>query len=475
LTPHDEIYRPKIHLSPRQGWINDPNAPFRRDGAVHLYFQYNPDANEHRDIQWGHATSTDMLRWRSHGIAIAPTTDLDRDGVYSGTAVVAGDEVHAFYSGFRLDRQYQPVLRAVSRDGGYRFGPAEPVLAEPDPAQGIGEYRDPFVWRDGAGWRMLVGCSLPDGRGGALAYTSDDLTHWETAGIFASGHARTMFEQWGADSGEMWECPQRASVDGTSVLLVSAFRRGTGPMRVVALAGDETGNGFMTRHARYLDDGPDFFAAYLLALDDGRTMVWGWGRESLRVPSPVRSWSGLLTLPRQLGARADGQVGSWPARELATLRQEVAGTVLSGSPVHDVPRTFELAVSLPFRPSDAATTITLDFGGDSAGIRILADPAAGSVVVDPAGAYSAALIQIAGEHENLELRWFVDRSVSELFVSDGSTATHRVYPPAEGMWSLSMRAPAGVSGRVWRLDEQAVAPAAADDADLPYAASGVHD
>ena len=42
----DEIkYRPQIHFSPRENWMNDPNGMFYYKGKYHLYFQHNPNAN----------------------------------------------------------------------------------------------------------------------------------------------------------------------------------------------------------------------------------------------------------------------------------------------------------------------------------------------------------------------------------------------------------------------------------------------
>ena len=44
--------------------MNDP-IPFYRAGAYHVYFQHNPAGAYWDTMHWGHAVSTDLVRWRS--------------------------------------------------------------------------------------------------------------------------------------------------------------------------------------------------------------------------------------------------------------------------------------------------------------------------------------------------------------------------------------------------------------------------
>ena len=55
--------RPRLHIHPERGWLNDPNGLCRIDGTYHVFFQYNPAAPVHDDIHWGHVSSTDLLNW----------------------------------------------------------------------------------------------------------------------------------------------------------------------------------------------------------------------------------------------------------------------------------------------------------------------------------------------------------------------------------------------------------------------------
>ncbi len=55
--------RPLFHLSPRIGWMNDPNGFSLYQGKVHLFYQYHPYATKWGPMHWGHAVSTDLLHW----------------------------------------------------------------------------------------------------------------------------------------------------------------------------------------------------------------------------------------------------------------------------------------------------------------------------------------------------------------------------------------------------------------------------
>ena len=41
---YDQIYRPQIHYTPAENWINDPNGMVYYKGEYHLFYQYSPRA-----------------------------------------------------------------------------------------------------------------------------------------------------------------------------------------------------------------------------------------------------------------------------------------------------------------------------------------------------------------------------------------------------------------------------------------------
>ena len=83
--------RPVFHLSPRTGWMNDPNGFTHYQGKYHLFYQYYPYDSHWGLMYWGHAVSEDLLHWQYAPAALAPDEFYDKDGVFSGSAVQLAD------------------------------------------------------------------------------------------------------------------------------------------------------------------------------------------------------------------------------------------------------------------------------------------------------------------------------------------------------------------------------------------------
>ena len=90
---YHELYRPQIHFSPKEKWINDPNGMVYYKGIYHLFYQYYPDSTVWGPMHWGHVTSTDLIHWHQKPIALYP----DSLGyIFSGSAVVDFNNTSGF-------------------------------------------------------------------------------------------------------------------------------------------------------------------------------------------------------------------------------------------------------------------------------------------------------------------------------------------------------------------------------------------
>ena len=38
-----QVLKPRYHITPPTGWMNDPNGLVEYKGLVHVFYQYNPD------------------------------------------------------------------------------------------------------------------------------------------------------------------------------------------------------------------------------------------------------------------------------------------------------------------------------------------------------------------------------------------------------------------------------------------------
>lgn len=102
----EDRHRPAFHFVAPTGWMNDPNGVGQWNGTYHLFYQYNPDAPVHNAIQWGHATSRDLVHWADEPIALTPTPGgPDADGCWSGVLVNDNGTPTLVYSGHRGDQQ----------------------------------------------------------------------------------------------------------------------------------------------------------------------------------------------------------------------------------------------------------------------------------------------------------------------------------------------------------------------------------
>lgn len=224
-SPADEPYRPSLHFTPERNWMNDPNGLVYDDGTWHLFFQHNPYGTRWGNMSWGHATSSDLVHWEEHPVAIPQT--LDESGtaiedIFSGSVVV--DETNS--SGFGTAEEppmvaiytsaytsAHPTLAgkqaqslAYSTDGGQNWTKytGNPVL-DRDSAN----FRDPKVIRytdpeTGESYWVMVAVEALQYK--VVLYRSDDLKTWTHLSDFGPANA----------TGGIWECPDLfpLAVDG---------------------------------------------------------------------------------------------------------------------------------------------------------------------------------------------------------------------------------------------------------------------
>ena len=69
---YKEPFRPQLHFSPKEKWMNDPNGMIWFHGLYHLFFQHYPGDIVWGPMHWGHAVSKDLIHWRQLPIALYP-------------------------------------------------------------------------------------------------------------------------------------------------------------------------------------------------------------------------------------------------------------------------------------------------------------------------------------------------------------------------------------------------------------------
>jgi beta-fructofuranosidase len=387
---------PTLHPRPAKGWVNDPNGIQRIDGRWHLFFQYNPESARHADITWGHVSSTDLVRWEEHPIALRPQAGgPDSAGCFSGVGAVIDGTPTAIYSGIVAHDGMSTVIIERGSADALAWEQTGHVAAGLPSDPEVTMVRDPFLFDvDGRRW-ALQGASLSGDEPALLLYDADDIDAWEEHGVFL-----TAADVEGLPDCDGWECPQLVRVGDDWVLLVSLWEPGRSPLErhqgvgyvVGSLTmGDAGVPVFAGRASGILDLGASFYAPQAVqASDPERVLVWGWAQETRPQEESDRAgWSGMLTFPRELRVHGD-------TVELDALR---AGSVDPAA----LPDQAEAVLT-------GSGTASLSLGGDV----------------------------VWGGEVSGELRILIDGSIIEVHPAATASYTERAYPTAGDAYAVSV-------------------------------------
>ena len=375
--------RPVYHFSPYTGWLNDPNGFSFYRGQYHLFYQNHPFSSYWGPMHWGHAVSSDLINWEYKPCAMAPDTDYDGSGCFSGTAITLEDGRQLLmYTGcgsneedpLNKGRWLQTQCVAVSEeqaDGSVEYVKyeANPVIGAEDLPEDCDayEFRDPYIWRTSDGsYRAVVAAGRTGEIGDdgnyhseegtlLLVYKSIDGFKWEYDRELFKDHRRI---------GVMWECPNFFELDGKQILIASPmdmeaeadeaigsvrFPQGSNVCCIAGTYDEESGRFTPDGGYEPVDIGLDFYAPQVMKTPDGRTVMIGWmqdpkhgnyanaqdglSRPGLLYAVPVDYPDGYIhgaegtrifgqmTIPRELKYK-NGKLYQWPVRELREYRKD---------------------------------------------------------------------------------------------------------------------------------------------------------
>lgn len=463
--------RPLLHFAPERNWINDPNGLVFHRGRYHLFYQCNPEGAIHDHLSWGHASSTDLVEWQHHPVAIR----YDESGeIYSGSAVVDHGNTSglgsadapalvALYTQASKHPSRQAQALAYSTDDGLTWAKysGNPVLD-----RGTGEFRDPKVFRyegpAGSYW-VMVTVEAVDRQ--VLLYRSDDLTRWTFLSAFGPQRA----------VGGVWECPDLfpLAVEGDPsdvrwVLLISlnpgGIAGGSGTQYIigrfdgVTFTADQDSPG---DEADWLDYGRDCYAGVTfdgLARED-RTLIawmsnWDYSRYLPFVENTLQH--GMMTLPRRLSLlKIDGRLRVRQSPIVPALGEErTVGPELAGerTVVADaVPSAGRIAVRIDTQDASGfALTLRCDENGEG-GVLLAYDRGERRLTFDrtSGGAElhetfpSVEVMPVTGGHV-VEFVIWIDRGSAEIFADAGTRVLTDLIAPQPGA-SLAIE---GIGGAV---------------------------
>lgn len=429
--------RPKFHLTPWVGWMNDPNGFCCYQGAYHMFYQYYPYDTVWGPMHWGHAVSSDLLHWEHLPCALAPDTDADAKGCFSGTAVPTPDgRLLLCYTGVQDDGNGGvKQLQCVAEGDGIDFvkDTENPVIDEhllPAGASCV-DFRDPKIWYEDGLYCCVVSTRDAEAQGRILLYESKDARQWEY---------RTTLDCCNNEYGKMWECPDFFPLDGKQLLLVSPqemeatadgeFHAGFG---TVALLGhyDKASQKFTREHVQPIDYGTDFYAPQTTLTPDGRRVMIAWMQNWATVNEAPRHhrWFNCMTMARELFLQ-NGRLYQRPVREIEAMWKNTIHRVetLEGTASYEgvAGRSLDLTIVLDIAASPDCRRFALSFAADDRHhTQIEWRSAYNELIFDRSCCGSrrdiphVRRIDAAPQDGKITLRLVMDGDCVELFVNNG--------------------------------------------------------
>lgn len=237
----DDIHRPLLHPMPESDWTNETHGLIEFNGKYHVFFQKNPTGPFFRQLHWGHIISDDLLKWEEVDYAFAPETSYDRAGTWSGAVVEENDILYTFYTS--VDGAKASISVATSEDGlNFEKHPNNPLIPAAPSGFNDLDFRDPYLWKEGNEWQMIVGTGLNANgfHGGVYHYTSSDLLNWEFQGLIQAGDE--------INRGRFWEMPVMMKFGDKRVLVVIPIPFNGQPADAIYWVGDWENGTFVADH-----------------------------------------------------------------------------------------------------------------------------------------------------------------------------------------------------------------------------------
>lgn len=468
---YNEPYRPQVHFSPREHWINDPNGLVFFRGEYHLFFQYNPFGDQWGHMSWGHAVSTDLLHWRELPVAIpeqngemAFTGSVVIDKNTSGLCGTQPECMIAVYTGHRstLEQTRQTQNLAYSVDNGrtWKRYAGNPVID-----LRMADFRDPSVFWDDAQKHWVMAVSLPT-KHKVRFYSSPNLKQWTKLSDFGPT----------GDVDGVWECPDLLHIPGEHGtagmwMLKTGLNPGSpqGGSGEQYFLGDFDGKQFTPSSkpgahgwTNYGKD--DYCAISFNHLPPGsKPVLLGWMNNwQYASKLPTSPWRGQMSLPREISLISDKEgLAAKQAPIVAPLREGKLGLSFaetSEKTILEAP--FELEVK--FAPgNEEVFGIRLysddrhwtEIGFDRERHQFYMDRTkSGETIADGFASRTTAPLA-AGRSFDLTL--VVDRSSVEAYAQDGTIAmTDLIFPASDRsrveLFSKSGK-PVAAKASAWKL------------------------
>jgi sucrose-6-phosphate hydrolase SacC (GH32 family) len=443
-----DFYRPEYHPIPDAAWTNETHGLVYHNDAYHIFYQHNPNGPFWAHINWGHMSSPDMVSWNDHKPVLWPEPGYDSFGIWSGD-VIHNDEGTPVVMYTGGDGEIYSMCLAEPLDdklNEWKKYEGNPVVSGVPESFARKDMRDPYIWKEGDTYYMIIGFGLEKGdhrAGSLLFYKSDDLKDWTFIDTFYAGEPKM------DDSGVFWEMPVFWKFEDKYVLLVNKVPHQGVPARALYWVGEFKNDRFI----------PDFQKPKPLEVVNGLLSpsvakdAQGRTTAIAIIPDEISArgnynlgWAHLYSIPR-IWKLSNGQLHQYPHPNLKKLRdgyQQFQDLKLGGNSPDNLPRIEKRQVEIKARiiRKDAEkvglfvgkspngkeyTEIAYDFNQQ----RFQVDRTHSSLNTNMHDDVKKGTYPLQGKTDTLDLHVFIDGSVVEVFLGDGAAFTTRMFPEQE--------------------------------------------
>jgi beta-fructofuranosidase len=438
----DDFNRPAYHLLPASNWTNETHGLLFHKGRYHIFNQKNATNVFLGQINWGHFSSSDLVNWTEHIPALTPEPGYDEKGAWSGHVVVRNDTPVIVYTGggkddFNMCLAFpaDPMLINWIKYKG------NPAVAGAPAGWSRNDPHDPYVWKEGETWYMVVGFGIIERnikKGTAILYKSHDLISWEYLHPFFTGNP----EQ--DDSGDFWEMPVVWKLNGKYVFLVNKVPSAAGPAVALYWIGNFVNEKFVPDHIKphKLEVVNRMLSPSVNFDENGLTTAIAIIPDETSAEAQYRQgWTHVYSIPRTWKL-VNGRIAQAPHPALNSLRTNkriIEKRLLNeGSALEISKNNHQLEFILK-----AITPATGKFGFNilknptgKEGTQIIFDTQNDEIIVDQSGSTVRSHIprtirkgsyNFVNGHE-LRVHFFIDGSVVEVFINDTEAFTTRIFP-----------------------------------------------
>jgi|GEM_PF-4791988 len=483
-----EPYRPKVHITPKDNWMNDPNGLLYDSsaGVYHTFYQYSYAIGGGFDKHWGHAVSKDLVNWEDKGVAFG----LGKYGsAWSGSGVVDEKNTSGLFndsvpSGSRMvcfvtyHNGHPRIGITYSLDAGETWIEYDRPVIDNTDLMYSADFRDPkVIWveddskQNGGVWLMFVGGYAP-----IRIFSSDNLLDWkleseakDSSGVSIETECPDIYPlALNGDKNDIKWVLTGAHPSRGNIYYVGNLYKDNGVWKYAA----ETDGEEMYVDAQQWKAWGELYATQSFFGDkEDRVVLVSWMNDYTAHLIEDKPWNGILSTPVEATlTKTDGKynLNMYPVKEVENLHRSKAADY------EDHKLTEEIVVrNLTSNVYDFNLTATVN-NTDELVIKFISDGNKGAILRYKAAdermvlslANSGKIVNsvlgadVKPKNGKISVRMIVDVSVVEIWVNGGEVYFASTVFPGSDATEISIGSGNGRSLvdslKIWNLKSQVV-------------------